>query len=78
MNGQLHSTVTGELFRGKGLSSIKQVLDRKEIDKLYIISNNVFANIYENQYNNINCDFNGTFVYWELNKDSKGSKWINY
>lgn len=77
IKGDLHKTVTGEDFRGKGLPGIKQVLDRNQISELHIISNNVFANVPEDKYNKMPQHFNGTFVYWELNNQNESSQWIN-
>ena len=73
LEGDLHMSVTGEHFRGKGLPGIKQVYDRNQISNLYVISNNVFAEIKNNNYKTINHKFNGTFLYWELNYDNLNS-----
>ncbi len=77
MDGNLHKTVTGKHFRGKGLPGIKEVLDRNQISNLHIVSNDVFANVSENKYNELPEGFNGTFVYWELNNKNESLEWIN-
>lgn len=75
LNGELHMTVTGQSFRGKGLPGIMQVLKRNQISNLYIISNNVFADVVKEDYHLINKKFNGTFLYWELCHDNENKIW---
>lgn len=77
VTGQLHRSVTGQHFRGKGLPGIKEVSDRNQISNLYIISNDVFANVSNNIYTSLSEDFSGTFVYWELNNQNQNSAWIS-
>lgn len=76
LNGQMHMTVTGHHFRGKGLPGIKEVLDRNQISDLKIISNNVFADVVGDDYLRLVNQFSGTFVYWELNTKNINSKWV--
>lgn len=76
LNGQMHMTVTGQHFRGKGLPGIKEVFDRNQISNLRIISNNVYANVQGNHYYRLSNEFSGTFVAWELNEHNVNSKWI--
>lgn len=76
LHGDLHLTVTGQHFRGKGLPGIKEVLDRNQISKLFIISNDVFADVDNNRYEALDTNFHGTFLSWELNKESESLKWI--
>jgi len=73
LEGKLHQTVTNNHFRGKGLPGIKEALDRNSISKLTIITNNVFAKISENEYQTINKNFPGTFIYWELNQTNRST-----
>ncbi len=75
LKGELHMTVTGQSFRGKGLPGIMQVLNRNQISNLYIISNNVFANVVKKNYNLLNKKFNGTFLYWELCQNNENKIW---
>lgn len=70
MDGEMHRIVTGKHFRGKGLPGIKEALLRKQISNLFIITNNVFADIGSNNYRVLNNNFEGTFIYWELNDRS--------
>lgn len=75
LDGKLHKTVTGQDFRGKGLPGIKQAMDRNLISKLFIISNDVFANVNENIYLTLSNNFAGTFVYWEINASTISNSW---
>jgi hypothetical protein len=76
LEGEMHMTVTGQHFRGKGLPGVKEVLDRNQISKLKIISNDVFANVENNKYLKLNNEFSGTFVAWELNESNVNTEWI--
>ncbi|MHA4737780.1 hypothetical protein [Dyadobacter sp. MSC1_007] len=75
LNGQLHETVTGKAYRGKGLPGIKEVFDRNDISNLHIITNDVHAMLSVNKYSLIEEQFHGTFVYWELNTSNKSCNW---
>lgn len=75
LNGELHMTVTGEHFRGKGLPGIKQVQDRNQISNLHLISNNVYSNVGEESYIKLKNNFSGTFAYWELTKQNTNIEW---
>lgn len=76
LEGEMHLTVTGQHFRGKGLPGIKQVLDRNQISKLQIISNDVAADVSNNKYLRLKNEFSGTFVAWELNESNVNAPWI--
>ncbi len=76
LEGQMHLTVTGQHFRGKGLPGIREVLSRNQICNLRIISNNVFSDVANEKYIKLNEEFSGTFVTWELNENNKNIKWI--
>ena len=76
LDGELHRTVTGKPFRGKGLPGIAEVMRKQEqIDNLHIITNNVFADVSKEVYVELKNNFSGTFLYWEINKDNRSSKW---
>lgn len=75
LNGDLHMTVTGKHYRGKGLPGIKQVQDRNQISNLHIISNDVYADIAQDYYKKLSNNFSGTFAYWELNQNNINMKW---
>lgn len=76
LNGEMHMTVTGQHFRGKGLPGIKEVQDRNQISSLKIISNDVFADVDKANYYKLSNNFSGTFVTWELNENNINSPWI--
>lgn len=76
LDGDMHMTVTGHHFRGKGLPGIKEVLDRNQISNLRIISNNVYADVSKEKYFKLSNEFSGTFVTWELNELNINAKWI--
>lgn len=76
LDGQMHLTVTGQHFRGKGLPGIREVLSRNQISNLRIISNNVFADVSNDHYVKLNHEFSGTFVTWQLNENNINIKWI--
>jgi hypothetical protein len=75
LSGKLHMTVTGQDYRGKGLPSVKLVLDRNQISNLYIITNNVYANITTGEYKLLKGFFQGTFYYWDLMKTNESLIW---
>jgi hypothetical protein len=75
LEGKLHKTVTGQDFRGKGLPGIKEAMDRNLISKLFIITNDVYANVSENIYLTLSNNFTGTFVYWEINEFTTSHTW---
>ncbi len=76
LNGEMHLTVTGQHFRGKGLPGIKEVLDRNQISNLKIVSNNVFADVEQDNFRKLKTEFSGTFVSWELNENNQNIKWV--
>jgi hypothetical protein len=76
LEGQMHLTVTGQHFRGKGLPGIREVLSRNQISNLRVVSNDVFAGVDNNNYIKLNEEFSGTFVSWELNEKNINIKWI--
>lgn len=76
LEGEMHMSVTGKHFRGKGLPGINQVLERSQISNLSIISNNVTADVTNKIYLKLNNQFSGTFVAWELNESNVNLKWI--
>ncbi len=70
LEGDLHKTVTGEHYRGKGLPGIKEAFNRNQISNLCIITNDVLADVKNNNYIMLNKNFEGTFLYWELNNQN--------
>lgn len=68
LDGKLHTTVTNQPYRGNGLPGLKLALSRNQISNLHIITNNVKADVKNENYSLINQNFSGTFVYWELSQ----------
>tara|TARA_R110002012_G_scaffold210271_1_gene380899 strand:- start:2516 stop:3610 length:1095 start_codon:yes stop_codon:yes gene_type:complete len=73
LNGELHKTVTGKPYRGKGLPGIYDASKRNYFNKLHVISNDVFANIESVNFKTLSNKFTGTFVYWEVDANN-----VNY
>lgn len=63
--GEIESS-TGIPYRGRGLPSIYDCLKRGDIRNLVIITNDVYANIENNDYRTLKNEFDGTFLYWEI------------
>lgn len=65
MEGVLTSS-TGLKHRGEGLPEIRTIaLFEGQVDRLVIITNDVYADIVENQYSSLPVHFHGTVLYWE-------------
>lgn len=77
LKGELHRTVTGKENRGKGLPGIYKTLERNQISNLVIISNNVYADVDNDNFITNKFDFKGTFVSWEINFESEAPEWKN-
>lgn len=52
--------------RGQGIYGIYQTLQRREIENLYIVSNNTFGDVSKNNYKRLKNQLNGTLYYWEI------------
>jgi len=63
---------TGIPYRGRGLPSIFKSLKRGDIANLIIITNDVYANVSEDEYRRITPEFSGTFLYWEYPGERHG------
>lgn len=70
LDGELHRTSTGHYYRGKGLPGIKTAMERNQISNLYIITNDVYANIAKKKFMTLHNSFSGAFIYWELNDNN--------
>lgn len=68
--GELHKTVTGNYYRGKGLPGIYNVQQKKRISKLSMITNDVYFTSADNQYRRLRTGFSGTFISWELSRQN--------
>lgn len=58
-------------YRGKGLPNIYKGLERNYYSNLKIISNDVKADLTANHYEKLSKEFNGTFLYWELDETNR-------
>lgn len=67
LRGEMHRTVSGKPFRGKGLPGIRAALERNAIANLHIITNTVSGDVGADKYELLDQNFEGTFLYWELN-----------
>ncbi|WP_029285361.1 sensor histidine kinase [Pedobacter sp. R20-19] len=76
LNGEMHQTATNNYFRGNGLPAIMNAYDRNYISSLSIITNDVFVSVENDVYRTMDINFNGTFVYWEINKNTLTHPWI--
>lgn len=75
LDGRFHLSVTKKPFRGKGLPGIRQEMSRNRIDKLHLISNDVYSDVEKNEHRLLKNKFKGTFLYWELNKNNENKIW---
>ncbi len=65
-----YSSITKDINRNKGLPKIKDISDKKYINKLIVITNDVLLDFTNHENSKVlNKKFNGTFYYWELNKE---------
>jgi len=65
-----YTSITKDINRNKGLPKIKNISDNKYIENLVVITNNVLLNFSDDNNSRVlNKNFNGTFYYWELNKN---------
>lgn len=75
LEGELHLTVTGHHYRGKGIPGIKQVQDRNQISNLHVVTNNAYADVANGKYLKLRNEFSGTFVYWEIGTTNNSTEW---
>ncbi len=75
LNGEVKLSVTGQKKRGRGLRGIFQAFQRNQLEKLIIITNDVFADVENDKFVKLNEEFSGTFLYWELHENSQNFKW---
>jgi hypothetical protein len=56
---------TGLPYRGKGLPTIYKKSQNGDLKSLFIIANDVYADVSNNKYHPLDVSFPGTLVYWE-------------
>ena len=75
LEGKIHELIKEQAYnRGKGLPGIYKAWKSNDISNLIVITNNVYANVANNEYKEMNNSLSGTFVYWELNSNNKSIK----
>jgi len=62
---------TGYSFRGNGIPSIKEMMEKNYYSNLNVITNKVKADISNNEYKSLNCNFSGTLISFEVSKNNK-------
>lgn len=67
LGGELHRTVTGHSYRGKGLPHIAAAQKRNQLGKLCVISNRAYCNRGTGEVKLLRTPFSGTLVHWEVN-----------
>lgn len=68
LEGKIQSS-TGLKYRGKGLPKIYSDFRENHLNKLHIISNDVYANLTDGTFIELDHPLNGTFFYWEIQPD---------
>jgi hypothetical protein len=76
LEGEVHMTVTGKHYRGKGLPGIREAMIRNDISNLCIVSNDVFSDVSNGTYTKLHNEFSGTFVSWQINSTNNNLQWI--
>jgi len=71
LTGKMHLTATNEPHRGKGLPGIKDAMDRNSFSNLLVITNKAYGDVANGDYRELNINFEGTFIYWELNDSNR-------
>lgn len=64
LQGRIESR-TGLSYRGKGLPSIFKKYTSGDLKLLFILTNNVFADLDANDIRSLDTSFKGTLLYWE-------------
>lgn len=65
IEGKMGSS-TGLHYRGKGLPKIYSDYKNNELKRLFIVSNDVFADFDSGTFIDLKKHLNGTFLYWEI------------
>lgn len=65
LEGKVQSS-TGLPYRGRGLPSINTLRKRHELQKLIIVTNNVYADVTDENFYILKALFRGTLLYWEI------------
>lgn len=75
LEGKIHELIKEQAYnRGKGLPGIYKAWKSNDISNLIVITNNVYANVANDDYKEMSNSLSGTFIYWELNSNNKSIK----
>lgn len=75
LEGKIHELIKQQAYnRGKGLPGIHKACKSNDISNLIVITNNVYANVANDEYKEMDNSLSGTFIYWELNRNNKSIK----
>lgn len=74
LDGKIHKNYSSKYNRGKGLPGVYASFQRKDISKLFIMTNNVKVDAENDDFICTKGELSGTFVYWELNKSTNNIK----
>lgn len=66
LKGETIPSRTGEPHRGRGLPSMRTECEQGRIQNLVIATNQAIAHVSLEEYENLECEFPGTIVYWEV------------
>ena len=73
LSGEIRSR-TGDRHRGRGLPNIKRACDEGRITNLSVLTNRALARVAHQDYRELQCEFRGTIIYWELDKPELGEE----
>ncbi len=70
LEGVLRATISHPEERGHGLPQMYETLQRNQISNLFVVTNDVCADIANDSYLTLKNPFSGTFVYFELSENN--------
>lgn len=75
LEGKIHELIKEQAYnRGKGLPGIYKAWKSNDISNLIVVTNNVYANVANDEFRELKDDLSGTFIYWELNYSNNSIK----
>lgn len=75
LEGKVVLTQTNEYYRGRGLRKIYTKYINNQLSDLSIISNYASARVAQNDYHSIKDEFEGTFISFKMNSNTKSLQW---
>ena len=70
-DGEMHLTVTGKDYRGRGLPGIYEAFKAGHFSDFVMITNGALYDSRNNTYRELSTPFSGTFIYWTLNPHNR-------